>query len=82
MSKNEKNAKELRAYFADTDADEKRMLTLVSMCLRNFALEIAHWGRNEEQTNIGLFDVVDSYEEAERILEKLRMFGYLPERKP
>ncbi len=77
-SNKEKTAEEVRTYYAETPIDERRMLTLVSMCLRSYALEIVFWARNEDKIGQGLFEYCEPYEEADRILEKLRAFGYLP----
>lgn len=78
VPKKDKTGKELRDYFEDTPDKEKLLVTLVAMELRNFGMEQIIWARNEEAIGLGLFEYADPYEEADRLIAKLRMFGFMP----
>lgn len=72
------SAERLQQWFSHTAEDEKKLLTLIAMELRNFAMEQIIWARNEDASGLGLFDSSDPYEGACILVEKLRIFGYLP----
>ena len=78
----EKSGKELDKWFCETPELERQLVTLVAMQLRNFALEQIIWARNEDASGYGLFDTCDPYEEADNLIRKLRVFGFLPQPAP
>ncbi len=82
VPKKDKTAGELTTYFEDTPNKEKLLVTLVAMELRNFGMEQIIWARNEEGIGLGLFEYACPYEEADRLIAKLRMFGFMPEAEP
>ena len=77
LPKKQKPAKELRQWLNTTGYEEKHLVILVAMELRNFAFEQIIWARNEEASGLGLFDSADPYESATCLIEKLRIFGFL-----
>jgi hypothetical protein len=79
LPKKQKTAEELNKFYRHTPLEEKRLLILVGSELRNFGLEQIIWARNEDASGLGLFESSCPQEEADRIVWKLRQFGYLPE---
>ena len=82
LPKKAKTAKELKKWFGETPHREQLLVTLIADQLRNFAFEQIIWARNQEASGLGLFDYADPHEEADRIILRLRMFGFLPECEP
>jgi hypothetical protein len=81
-SKNlDKSAEKLKEYFKHTDRSEAELVTLVAMQLRSSIMEVVFWARNEEKIGEGLFEYCDPYEEADSLIGKLRLFGFLPPNK-
>lgn len=78
LPKKQKSAKELRQYYQHTPEREKWLHILVAMELRNFGFEQIVWARNEDTSGLGMFDYCDPYEGAASLIEKLRIFGFLP----
>jgi hypothetical protein len=78
LPKKVRTAEELQTYLKSTPYKEKILVTLIADELRNFGMEQIIWARNEDACGLGLFEYADPYEEADRIISKLRLFGFLP----
>lgn len=79
LPKKVRTAAELKQWFAHTPARETLLTVLIADQLRNFGMEQIIWARTEEQNGLGLFEYADPFEEADRIISRLRMFGFLDE---
>lgn len=76
--------KDIRKYYsmpgaALTEKDGHRLNRLIAMHLRLFVLEGIFWERQQDDAKAGLFDVCDSYEEADSVVATLQLFGFVPE---
>jgi muconolactone delta-isomerase len=79
LPKKTRTAAELKKWFSETPHREQLLTTIIADQLRTFGMEQIIWARTEEQNGLGLFEYADPFEEAESIINRLRMFGFLDE---
>lgn len=60
-----------------TKKDTNRLNWIIAMHLRLVMTEAVLWERNTDNAKYGLFEFIEPYEEGERLIHALQLFGYI-----